>query len=92
MTEFITTFVITVVILLTISIYFLVKKSALKYIIPMIGLGISLLLIGFSFIVDDGWTGMAMGFNGFAIFIGSAVSFLIIAMITNMIELRKSVK
>lgn len=90
MTEFITTIVITVALLLAVSIYFLVKKSPLKYIIPMVGLIISLLLIGISFLAGNGWTGIAMGFNGFAIFIGSAISFILIAMITNILELKRS--
>lgn len=88
--QIIITLIVTIAILLSLSIYFLMKKSVLKYIIPIIGLVFSLILIGLSFVIDS-WKSMGMDTFGFAIFIGSAISFVITAIIVNIIELRKSI-
>lgn len=88
--QIVITLFITIAILLSISIYFLIKKSILKYIIPIIGIVFSLILIGLSFFIDS-WKSIGIDTFGFAIFIGSAISFVVIAIIVNIIELRKSI-
>jgi len=79
----------TIIILLTITLYFQSKKSPLQYFIPIAVILISLILIGISFIVGA-WEGIGLGAIGFTLFIGSALPFIITAIVANMKELKKS--
>jgi len=79
----------TVIILLTTTLYFQSKKSPLQYFIPIGVIILSLVLIGISFIVGA-WEGIGLGTIGFTLFIGSAIPFIMTAIIANMKELKKS--
>ncbi|MBU5465974.1 hypothetical protein KQI49_03915 [Virgibacillus sp. MSJ-26] len=79
----------TVIILLTTTLYFQSKKSPLQYFIPIGVIILSLILIGISFIVGA-WEGIGLGTIGFTLFIGSAIPFIMTAIIANMKELKKS--
>jgi len=82
-------FIATAVILLIISLYFQSKKSPLQYFIPIIVIVLSLILIAISFVIDA-WEGIGLGTIGFALFIGSAVPFIITAIVANTKELKKA--
>lgn len=82
-------FIATAIILLIISLYFQSKKSPLQYFIPIAVIVLSLILITISFIIGA-WEGIGLGTIGFALFIGSAIPFLITAFVANMKELKKS--
>lgn len=82
-------FIATVIILLTITLYFQSKKSPLQYFIPIGVIVLSLIIIGISFVVGS-WEGIGLGAIGFTLFIGSAIPFIITAIVANMKELKKS--
>ncbi|HLR79236.1 MAG TPA: YesK family protein [Bacillota bacterium] len=84
---FITILLATFILLLSVGIYFQNKQSPLQYIVSMIGVFIGLIIVGISFFIG-GWEGLGIGTVGFAIFLGSAISFIIIAIIANMRDLK----
>lgn len=85
--EFFLTIGITIFLLFSFSIYFYKKKHLKQFIIPIAGILLSLLLIILSFFIGA-WEGMGLGFFGFAIFIGSAVTVITIAIIHNTKDLK----
>lgn len=83
-----TVLVATFIILASVSIYFQTKNSPLQYMLSIIGIIIGLLIIGISFL-NGNWQGLSLGTIGFAIFLGSAMAFIITAIIANMRDLKK---
>lgn len=82
-------FITTVIVLLTMTLYFQSKKSPLQYFIPIGVIVFSLILIIISFIIGA-WEGIGLGTIGFTLFIGSAIPFIITAIVANMKELKRS--
>src|SRR5699024_10943181 len=82
-------FIMTVIVLLIITLYFQSKKSPLQYFIPIGVIIFSLVLIGISFIIGA-WERIGLGTIGFTLFIGSAIPFIMTAIVANMKELKRS--